>query len=138
MFHLNSVSHYRTQYGFVNLLFQIRDLSWGYKISHCLTFQSGLIFIDPKCLQEVVRTVISYGKSKLLVFFKLCVLAIYTRYRIHRNHPDSYLFCIQAINYCVRSLYFQVNTLRNNSILLTPNVAALSCGCKPRIHSFIV
>ena len=30
-------------------------------------------------------------------------------------------------------LYFHVNSSRKNSILLTPNMAALSHGCKPRI-----
>ena len=32
-------------------------------------------------------------------------------------------------------LYFPVNSLRKNSIILTPNMAALSGGCKPRIQS---
>ena len=35
--------------------------------------------------------VISYAQSKLLVCFKYCVFAIYTRYRIHRNHPVTLL-----------------------------------------------
>ena len=30
-------------------------------------------------------------------------------------------------------LYFQVNSSRKNSFVLTPNMAALSRGCKPRI-----
>ena len=30
-------------------------------------------------------------------------------------------------------LYFHVNSSRKNSIVLTPNMAALSRGCKPRI-----
>ena len=30
-------------------------------------------------------------------------------------------------------LYFHVNSLRKNSIVLTPNMAAMSRGCKPRI-----
>ena len=30
-------------------------------------------------------------------------------------------------------LYFHVNSSRKNSVLLTPNMAALSCGCTPRI-----
>ena len=30
-------------------------------------------------------------------------------------------------------LYFHVNSSRKNYIVLTPNVAALSHGCKPRI-----
>ena len=42
--------------------------------------------------------VISYAKSKLLVVFKYCVFVRVYLYRIHRNHPDSYLFRIQAIN----------------------------------------
>ena len=29
--------------------------------------------------------------------------------------------------------YFHVNSLRKNSFVLTTNMAALSCGCKPRI-----
>ena len=33
-------------------------------------------------------------------------------------------------------LYFQVNFFRNISILLAPNEAALSCGCRPRTHLF--
>ena len=42
--------------------------------------------------------VISYAKSKLLVVFKYCVFVRVYLYRIHRNHPDSYLFRIQANN----------------------------------------
>ena len=32
-------------------------------------------------------------------------------------------------------LYFQVNSSRKYSFVLTPNMAALSRGCKPRIHN---
>ena len=32
-------------------------------------------------------------------------------------------------------LYFHVNSSRKNYIVLIPNMAALSCGCKPRIQS---
>ena len=32
-------------------------------------------------------------------------------------------------------LYFHVNSSRKYSIVLIPNMAALSCGCKPRIQS---
>ena len=31
-------------------------------------------------------------------------------------------------------LYFHVNSSRKNTIVLTPNMAALSCSCKPRIY----
>ena len=31
-------------------------------------------------------------------------------------------------------LYFHVNSVRKNSIVLTPNMAALFRGCKPRVH----
>ena len=30
-------------------------------------------------------------------------------------------------------LYFHVNSSRKNSIVLTSNMAALACGCEPRI-----
>ena len=35
-------------------------------------------------------------------------------------------------------LYFHVNSLRKNSMVLTPNIAALSSGCKPRILATII
>ena len=34
-------------------------------------------------------------------------------------------------------LYFHVNSSRKNSIVLTPNMAALACGCEPRIASVV-
>ena len=35
-------------------------------------------------------------------------------------------------------LYFHGNSLRKNAVVLTPNMAALSRGCKPRILATIV
>ena len=35
-------------------------------------------------------------------------------------------------------LYFHVNSSRRNSIVLTPKMAALLRGCKPRIHKVVV
>ena len=35
-------------------------------------------------------------------------------------------------------LYFHVNSLRKNSFVSTPNIAALSRGCKPRILATII
>ena len=37
-----------------------------------------------------------------------------------------------------REIYFRVDSLRKNAIVLNPNVAALSRGCKPRIVLFKV
>jgi len=42
----------------------------------------------------------------------------------------------QEQKHCSRlgtKLYFHVNSSRKNSIVLTPNMAALTCGCEPRI-----
>ena len=38
----------------------------------------------------------------------------------------------------VFTVFSQVNYLRKNSTVLTSNMAALTCGCKARIHSLVM
>ena len=60
--------------------------------------------------------------------------------RIIKGHIDNQtinknITIDHLIYYLGTKLYFHVNSSRQNSIVLIPNMAALSCGCKPRIQS---